>query len=142
MKPIVRSYLIEIPTGTTAPGPGSQIYLNDYPQLRGVWCTGVAFYDTSVLSTAPSGRTVNNQLNTVLFTAVDKLGQEIIKQHPAVDLEPFSSYGFYRDFKAFQINLVKSYVNNTAALTVNQSICLNIYYYTDRDLAAANTTKI
>jgi hypothetical protein len=142
MKPILRSYLIEIPTGSTSPGAGSQIYINDYPQLRGVFCTGVAFYDNNVLATGPSGKTTSTQLNNVLFTAVDKFGQEIIKQAPARDLAPYYNYGFYRDFRPFELNLVKSYINNTAALTADRVLLLNVFYYTAKDLAALNSTKI
>jgi hypothetical protein len=134
MRPIVRSYLIEIPTGTTSPGPGSTIYINDYPQLRNVWLCGIMFHDNNVLAIGPSGKTVYNNLTNVLFTAVDIYGQEMVKQHPAKDLAPYYSSGFYRDFKPFQFNLVKSYITNVASITADRVICASILYYTGRDV--------
>lgn len=141
MRPIVRSYLIEIPTGTTSPGPGSQIYINDYPQLRNVWLCGIMFFDTNIIDVGPSGKAVYATLDNVIFTGVDQFGQEIIKQHPAKDLAPYHSAGFYRDFKPFKFNLVKSYIQNVAALTANQVIVASILYYTDRDIPTATNRR-
>ena len=139
MKPIYRSYLIEIATGATAPGAGSQLFIKDYPTLRNVWFCGVEFFDNNILTTAPSGNTVYANLENVLFTAVDIYNMEIIRQNPAKELAPYWTNGFYRDFVPFQLQLTKCYITATASLTANNSVCANILYI-DRKSTRLNSS--
>lgn len=141
MNPIYRSYLIEIPTGTSAPGAGSQLFIRDYPTLRNVWFCGIAFVDDNILVTAPSGLAVSAQLGSVLFTAVDKFNMEVVRQAPTKDLSPFYNYGYYRDFVPFQIQLTKSFITTTGTLTANQSICANLFYMTNEEYTKANALR-
>lgn len=142
MKPIIRSYLIEINLGATVPGAGSQVYINDYPTLRNVWFCGVMSHSSSTLGVSPSGRTTISSAGETSITAtfVDKFNMEIIHNYPLRDLDPFFTSGFYRDYKPFQLQLTKSYItiNTTTNLSPNQSVLLNILYYTDQDQSQGN----
>lgn len=139
MKPIFRSYLIEINLGSTVPGAGSQLYINDYPTLRNVWFCGVMSHSTSTLTTSPSGRAAITAAGETSLTAtfVDSFNMEIIHNYPLRDLDPFFTSGFYRDYRPFKLQLTKSYItiNTTTNLSANQSVLLNILYYTDADAA-------
>lgn len=141
MNPIYRSYLIEIPTGTTSPGAGSQLYVKDYPSLRNVWFCGIEFLDNNILTTAPSGLAVSTQLDLVAFTAVDAFNMEIIRQSPTRDLAPWYCNGYYRDFVPFKLQLTKCYISTTAGLTANTSIVANILYMSDEDYRKSRTGK-
>ena len=138
MKSIIRSYLIEINLGATLPGAGSQIFIQDYPTLRNIYFCGVMSYSATTLVTSPNGRTAITATGEQSITAtfVDVFNQEIIHNYPLRDLDPFFTGGFYRDYKPFKLQLTKSYIsiNSQNGLTANESVLLNILYYTDKDV--------
>lgn len=138
MKPIVRSYLIEVNLGSAVPGAGSQLYIKDYPTLRDVFFCGVLAHTADTLSVAPSGSAVITSTGELQITAtfVDAFNQEIIRNYPLKDLDPYYTSGFYRDFEPFPLQLTKSYVtiNATTGLSANQSILLNVFYMTKKDV--------
>lgn len=135
MKPILRSYLAEVNLGTTTPGNGQNINIQDYPQLRDVYITGIEVFEDGQLSISPSGKTVVPQLKGLTLTLMDKFNMEMIYQFPCFDLNPTNVGGFYRDFKPFYLQLTKSYITVLDATTVsaNQSVMLNIFYITAKD---------
>lgn len=135
MKPILRSYLAEVNLGTTTPGNGQNINIQDYPQLREVYITGVEVFDSGDLSISPSGKAVVTQLKGLTLTLMDKFNMEMIYQYPCFDLNPTNVGGFYRDFKPFFLQLTKSYISVLDSTTVaaNQSVMLNIFYITAKD---------
>jgi hypothetical protein len=142
MKPILRSYLIEVNVGNTAPGQGQNINFQDYPQLRDIFLCGIIASDSGQLSKSPSGKTVVTTLVDATVTLMDKFNMETIFQYPLYDLNPADQSGFYRDFVPFPIQLTKSYItilNNT--YTANQSFIFNILYYTAKDAAKFNLGK-
>jgi hypothetical protein len=142
MKPILRSYLIEVNVGNTAPGQGQNINFQDYPQLRDIFLCGIIASDSGQLSKSPSGKTVVTTLVDATVTLMDKFNMENIFQYPLYDLNPANQSGFYRDFVPFPIQLTKSYItilNNT--YTANQSFIFNILYYTAKDAAKFNLGK-
>jgi len=131
MKPILRSYLIEVNFGNTLPGNGVNINFQDYPQLRNIMLTGITVSDSSTITTSPSGKTVTTDNSGIAVTLMDIFNMEIVKNYPAKGLDPFYNYGFYRDFTDINLQLTKSYITilNNAALAANQSVILNIFYY-------------
>jgi len=131
MKPIQRSYLIEVNFGNTLPGNGVNINFQDYPQLRNIMLTGITVSDSSTITTSPSGKTVTTDNSGIAVTLMDIFNMEIVKNYPAKGLDPFYNYGFYRDFTDINLQLTKSYITilNNAALAANQSVILNIFYY-------------
>jgi len=131
MKPILRSYLIEVNFGNTLPGNGVNINFQDYPQLRNIMLTGITVSDSSTITTSPSGKTVTTDNSGIVVTLMDIFNMEIVKNYPAKGLDPFYNYGFYRDFTDINLQLTKSYITilNNAALAANQSVILNIFYY-------------
>jgi hypothetical protein len=135
MKPILRSYLAEVNLGTTTPGNGQNINVQDYPQLRDVYICGVEVFDSGQLAISPSGKTVVTTLTGLTLTLMDKFNMEILYQYPTFDLNPTNVGGFYRDFKPFYLQLTKSYVTVLDATTVaaNQSVMLNIFYVLAKD---------
>lgn len=139
MKPIIRSYLIEINLGATLPGAGSQIFIQDYPTLRNIFLCGVVSYSATTSAVSPNGRTVisANGEPSISATFVDIFNQEIIHNYPLRDLDPYYTAGFYRDYQPFKLQLTKSYItiNSTSNLNANESVLLNILYYTDKDVA-------
>jgi hypothetical protein len=142
MKPILRSYLIEVNVGNTAPGQGQNINFQDYPQLRDIFLCGIIASDSNQLSKSPSGKNVVTTLVDATVTLMDKFNMETIFQYPLYDLNPADQSGFYRDFVPFPIQLTKSYItilNNT--YTANQSFIFNILYYTAKDAAKFNLGK-
>ena len=138
MKPIVRSYLTEINLGATVPGNGQNIQFNDYPQLRDVFITGIASADISQLALSPSGKTVVGSLIGCTLTLMDRFNMEQIYQYPVFDLDPVYQSGFYRDFKPFQLQLIKSYITilDNSLLNANESLIFNIFYVKKEDLPA------
>jgi hypothetical protein len=136
MKPIQRSYLIEVNCGSTNPGNGTNIPFQDYPQLRNIYLCGVQVFDLNSVTISPAGRTVVGALTGATVTLVDIYNQEILRQYPAQDLSPYYNSGIYRDFKPFQLQLTKSFItildNNTTA--ANESFIVNVLYYTQKDL--------
>jgi len=135
MKPILRSYLAEVNLGTTTPGNGQNINVQDYPQLRDVYICGVEVFDSGQLAISPSGKNVVTTLTGLTLTLMDKFNMEILYQYPTFDLNPTNVGGFYRDFKPFYLQLTKSYVTVLDATTVaaNQSVMLNIFYVLAKD---------
>jgi hypothetical protein len=135
MKPILRSYLAEVNLGTTTPGNGQNINIQDYPQLREVYICGIEVFDANQLAISPSGKTVVTDLKGLTLTLMDKFNMEMLYQYPTFDLNPANVGGFYRDFKPFFLQLTKSYISVLDATTVsaNQSVMLNIFYITAKD---------
>jgi len=131
MKPILRSYLIEVNFGNTLPGNGVNINFQDYPQLRNIMLTGITVSDSTTIAVSPSGKTVTNDNAGIAVTLMDIYNMEIIKNYPAKGLDPFYNYGFYRDFTDINLQLTKSYITilDNSALAANQSVILNIFYY-------------
>jgi hypothetical protein len=119
MKPIVRSYLAEVNLGTTAPGNGQNINIQDYPQLRDVIITGVQVFSQNQVAVSPQGKTVVTTLSGITLTLMDKFNMEMIYQYPSYDLNPVNVSGFYRDFVPFELQLTKSYSS------VLSNTCLN-----------------
>jgi len=140
MKAILRSYLAEINLGSTVPSAGGQLQFQDFPQLRNVVIYGIEAISASILSTSPTNKTVVSVLTGITLTLVDKMQKEKIQQYPAFDLEPYNTGGLYRDFVPFQLNLVKSYItiNNNGSLNANESVCFNVFYATEGELAEYN----
>lgn len=147
MKPILKSYLVEINVGNSVPGNNSNILFQDFPQLRDVYIFGICGLDTSTLSTSPTGKTIATANTGVTLTLLDTFNQEIIKQYPVVALDPYYQSGFYRDFKPFPLQLTKSYITITSntGINANDSFCFNIFYLEkkefDRQLAAKPNFK-
>jgi hypothetical protein len=131
MKPILRSYLIEVNFGNTLPGNGVNINFQDYPQLRNIMLTGITVSDSTTIAISPSGKAVTNDNSGIAVTLMDIYNMEIIKNYPAKGLDPFYNYGFYRDFTDINLQLTKSYITilDNSALVANQSVILNIFYY-------------
>jgi hypothetical protein len=136
MKPIQRSYLIEVNCGTTNPGNGTNIPFQDYPQLRNIYLCGVQVFDLSSVTISPAGKTVVGALTGATVTLVDIYNQEILRQYPAQDLSPFYNSGIYRDFKPFQLQLTKSFITilDNTSTAANESFIINVLYYTQKDL--------
>jgi hypothetical protein len=131
MKPILRSYLIEVNFGNTLPGNGVNINFQDYPQLRNIMLTGITVADTNTLAISPSGKNVTTDNSGIAVTLMDIFNMEIVKNYPAKGLDPFYNYGFYRDFTDINLQLTKSYITilDNTNLLANQSVILNIFYY-------------
>jgi hypothetical protein len=105
MKPILRSYLAEVNLGTTTPGNGQNINIQDYPQLREVYITGIEIFDSGQLAVSPSGKTVVPTLTGLTITLMDKYNMEMMFQYPTADLNPGVVSGFYRDLVPFYLHL-------------------------------------
>jgi hypothetical protein len=135
MKPIIRSYLAEVNLGTTIPGNGQNINIQDYPQLRDVIITGVEAFSFNQVAVSPQGKTVVGSLSGIVLTLMDKFNMEMIYQYPTHDLNPSLTSGFYRDFVPFELQLTKSYITvlSNAGLLANQSVCLNFFYVPKKD---------
>lgn len=135
MKPIVRSYLAEVNLGTTAPGNGQNINIQDYPQLRDVIITGVQVFSANQIAVSPQGKTVVSTLSGITLTLMDKFNMEMVYQYPAYDLNPANVSGFYRDIFPFELQLTKSYISilSNTSLNANESVCLNFFYIPVKD---------
>lgn len=135
MKPIVRSYLAEVNLGTTAPGNGQNINIQDYPQLRDVIITGVQVFSANQVLISPQGKTVVSTLTGITLTLMDKFNMEMIYQYPAYDLNPANVSGLYRDIFPFELQLTKSYISilSNTSLNANESVCLNFFYIPKKD---------
>jgi hypothetical protein len=137
MKPIYRSYLIEVNLGNTTPGTGQNINIQDYPQLRDIYLCGVMASESNELTKSPSGKTVVSTLTGATITFKDIFNQDIIFNYPLYDLNPVNQSGFYRDFVPFQLQLTKSFITilDATSLNANESFILNILYLTKKDYA-------
>jgi len=135
MKPIVRSYLTEINVGTTQPGNGTNINFKDYPQLRDIFITGFAFYDTNQVAFSPSGKTVVSSLTGITVTLLDIYNMEMIYQYPSYDANPINASGFYRDIYPFQLQLTKSYITilDNTNVAADESVLINFFYIPLKD---------
>jgi hypothetical protein len=135
MKPILRSYLAEVNMGATAPGNGQNINIQDYPQLRDVYITGIEIFDSNQLAVSPSGKLVVTSLQGMTLTLMDKFNMEMLYQYPTFDLNPANIGGFYRDITPFYLQLTKSYITilDSTTVSANQSVMLNIFYVTAKD---------
>jgi hypothetical protein len=135
MKPIFRSYLIEVNLGQTVPGQGSNINIQDYPQLRNVYITGICAYDSNQVTTSPSGNAVVSTLEGLTLTLLDVFNMEMIYSYPLFDLNPFNMAGFYRDILPFRLQLIKSQitVQNNAGLNANESVIFNVFYIGEKE---------
>ncbi len=135
MKPIVRSYLAEVNLGTTIPGNGQNINIQDYPQLRDVIITGVQVFSSNQVAISPQGKAVVTTLSGIVLTLMDKFNMEMIYQYPTSDLNPALISGFYRDFVPFELQLTKSYISilSNTSLLANNSVCLNFFYVPKKD---------
>jgi len=131
MRPILRSYLIEVNFGNTLPGNGVNINFQDYPQLRNIMLTGITVSDSTTIAVSPSGKNVTNDNSGIAVTLMDIFNMEIVKNYPAKGLDPYYNYGFYRDFTDINLQLTKSYITilDNSALAANESVILNIFYY-------------
>ena len=143
MKPILRSYLAEVNLGATAPGNGQNINIQDYPQLRDVYITGLEVFESGQLSISPSGKAVVTNLAGLTLTLMDKFNMEMVYQYPCFDLCPSFTGGFYRDFVPFPLQLTKSFITVLDATTVaaNQSVMINIFYLTEKDIKNVSRRK-
>lgn len=140
MKPILRSYLAEVNLGTTTPGYGQNINIQDYPQLRDVYITGVEVFDNNQVSISPSGKNVVALLTGITVTLMDKYNMEMVYQYPAFDLNPANVAGFYRDITPFPLQLTKSYITilSNSGLNANESVVLNFFYITKEEYLKLN----
>jgi hypothetical protein len=130
MRPILRSYLIEVNLGTSAPGAGQNINIQDYPQLRDVYITGIEAFSANELTKSPAGKTVVNVTTGITLTLMDKFNMEMMFQYPTSDLNPAVVSGFYRDIIPFYLQLTKSYITilDTTGLNANESVVFNVFY--------------
>ncbi len=137
MNNIIRSYLIEVNVGNTAPGNGVNINFQDYPQLRDIFITGIQLFDVNSVAISPSGKTVVPNLTGATVTLLDIYNQEILRQYPAQDLSPYYNSGIYRDIKPFQLQLTKSFITiiDNTGITANLSYMINVLYYNKKDIA-------
>lgn len=135
MKAIVRSYLAEVNLGTGTVGTGQNINIQDYPQLRDIYITGIQVFDSSVLTLSPQGKTVVPLLKGITLTLMDKFNMEMLFQYPTFDLNSANVAGLYRDINPFYLQLTKSYITvlDPTGLSSSQSVLLNIFYVTAKD---------
>jgi hypothetical protein len=143
MKPILKSYLIEVNLGTTVPGAGTNIAFQDYPQLRDVYITGCTTSDNNTVAYSPAGKQVVSTLAGISVTLIDKFNMEIIRGYSAKELNPYYQYGFYRDFNPFALQLTKSYITilDNTSLNAGESVVLNIFYINAKDYAKQTSTR-
>lgn len=130
MKPILRSYLIEVNLGGSTPGAGQNINVQDYPQLRDVYITGIEAFNADQITKSPAGKTVVTANTGITLTLMDKYNMEMIFQYPTSDLNPGIVSGFYRDIVPFYLQLTKSYITvlDPTGLSANESVILNVFY--------------
>jgi hypothetical protein len=135
MRPILRSYLIEVNLGSSTPGAGQNINIQDYPQLRDVYITGVEAFNADQVSVSPAGKTVVATNKGITLTLMDKYNMEMMFQYPTSDLNPGIVSGFYRDIVPFYLQLTKSYITvlSPTGLNANESVILNVFYIQAKD---------
>jgi hypothetical protein len=143
MKPILKSYLIEVNLGGTVPGAGTNIAFQDYPQLRDIYITGCTTSDNNTVAYSPAGKQVVSTLSGISVTFIDKFNMEIIRGYSAKELNPYYQYGFYRDFNPFQLQLTKSFITilDNTSLNANESVVLNIFYINAKDYAKQTSAR-
>jgi hypothetical protein len=135
MKPILRSYLIEVNLGSSVPGNGQNINIQDYPQLRDVYITGIESFNSDQLSVSPAGKNIIPSNTGITLTLMDKYNMEMIFQYPTSDLNPGIVSGFYRDIVPFYLQLTKSYITvlSNTGLSANESVVFNVFYIQAKD---------
>jgi len=144
MKPILRSYLIEVNLGTTIPGNGQNINFQDYPQLRDIYITGIEAFNNQQIAFSPAGKAVIPSNTGITCTLMDKYNMEMIYQYPTTDLNPGIVSGFYRDIVPFYLQLTKSYITvlDNTGLAANESAVFNIFYITAKDYEKYKTSYV
>jgi hypothetical protein len=144
MRPILRSYLIEVNLGAALPGAGQNINIQDYPQLRDVYITGIEAFNSGQVSISPAGKNVVPALTGITLTLMDKYNMEMMFQYPTSDLNPAVVSGFYRDIVPFYLQLTKSYITvlSNAGLAANESVILNVFYIQSKDYEKYNSGNI
>lgn len=132
MKPIFQSYLIEVNLGSSVPGVGQQINIQDYPQLRDVAICGIETFSSDNVSVSPSGKVVVSDLRGIGLTVLNKSNFQVMYQYPLYDLAPSLNGGFYRDIVPFEVQLTKCFITifDTAGIAANESVILNLFYLT------------
>ena len=135
MRPILRSYLIEVNLGASVPGAGQNINIQDYPQLRDVYITGIEAFNADQVTTSPAGKTVVSTNKGISLTLMDKYNMEMMFQYPTSDLNPGIVAGFYRDIVPFYLQLTKSYITilSNTSLNANESVIFNVFYIQAKD---------
>jgi hypothetical protein len=144
MKPILRSYLIEVNLGSSAPGAGQNINVQDYPQLRDVYITGIEAFNSNQLSISPAGKTVVGNNRGISLTLMDKYNMEMMFQYPTADLNPGIVSGFYRDIVPFYLQLTKSYITilDSTLYSANESAIFNVFYIQAKDYEKYNRGNV
>lgn len=144
MKPILRSYLIEVNLGSSTPGAGQNINIQDYPQLRDVYITGIEAFNADQITKSPAGKDVVTANTGITLTLMDKYNMEMMFQYPTSDLNPGVVSGFYRDIVPFYLQLTKSYITilDTTGLSANESVIFNVFYIQAKDYEKYNTGNI
>jgi hypothetical protein len=144
MKPILRSYLIEVNLGSSIPGAGQNINIQDYPQLRDVYITGIEAFNVDQISVSPAGKNVIPTNTGITLTLMDKFNMEMMFQYPTADLNPGIVAGFYRDIVPFYLQLTKSYITilNNATLSANESVIFNVFYVQAKDYEKYNSRNL
>lgn len=144
MKPILRSYLIEVNLGSSAPGTGQNINIQDYPQLRDVYITGIEAFNADQITKSPAGKTVVAANTGITLTLMDKFNMEMMFQYPTADLNPGIVAGFYRDIVPFYLQLTKSYITvlNASGLNANESVIFNVFYIQAKDYEKYNSGNV
>jgi hypothetical protein len=135
MRPILRSYLIEVNLGAAVPGAGQNINVQDYPQLRDVYITGIEAFNNNQITKSPAGKDIVGSNSGITLTLMDKYNMEMMFQYPTSDLNPGIVSGFYRDIIPFYLQLTKSYITilDPAGLNANESVILNVFYIQAKD---------
>lgn len=136
----MRSYLAEINLGNPVPGAGGAIMFNDYPQLRNVVIFGIEAIDNTILANSPTQQAIVSTLTGITVTIADKTQKNIIEEYPTYDLSPVNIGGYYREFRPFELNLVKSFIRivDPSIYAANESICFNVFYCTIAELNEQN----
>jgi hypothetical protein len=144
MKPILRSYLIEVNLGSSIPGAGQNINVQDYPQLRDVYITGIEAFNNDQLTISPAGKAVVPTNTGITLTLMDKYNMEMMFQYPTADLNPGIVNGFYRDIVPFYLQLTKSYITilDNNGLAANESVIFNVFYIQAKDYEKYNRGNI
>jgi len=144
MRPILRSYLIEVNLGSSAPGAGQNINIQDYPQLRDVYITGIESFNASQITISPAGKNIVGSNTGITLTLMDKFNMEMMFQYPTADLNPGVVFGFYRDIVPFYLQLTKSYITilDPSLYAANESVIFNVFYIQAKDYEKYNRGNI
>jgi len=132
---ITNSYLAEInfPTNGAA---GQRVYFKDIPTLTPrdgrtvIETVGLEVFSSSELAASPNGATIISNANLATITLTLTVGSvERCFQLPCKSLQSVVNGGQIRRFFNLPVNIVKSYVQVTAAgISAGESVCFNFYY--------------